>query len=387
MLARKVPIARGTWRGRALKSIAMVLYCATIFLILDFTISTFAPGFLFTMQRTPGGKTLRKPDPIFHHALTPLFDGVDRWGEMPYRVFTNSLGLKDVTTREVPAKSDARRILLIGDSFTEGIGLEFQNTFAGMLYRAGQERTPKIEFLNAGVVSYSPTLYYNKIKYLLDGGLQIDEVVVLPDLSDIQDEAIFYFCVDAIAEYRGHCTSPGREDVWFANAIADFWQTHFVMIDRLRVLAKRQMQGRTNNLREVALSPNPRTGWIVPGYQVGRTYAPLGIDGGIERAQRHMQALADLLASRNIPLTLAVYPWPMMLERNIRDSRHVRLWRDFCDRAKCKDFIDLTPDVFAAKDAHADWYSRYFIFGDVHYSAEGNRLLFQTLQKHLLPAP
>jgi hypothetical protein len=387
MLARKVPIARGRWRGRALKSIAMVLYCATIFLILDFTISTFAPGFLFTMQRTPSGKTLRKADLVFHHALTPLFDGVDRWGEMPYRVFTNSLGLKDATTREVPAKSDARRILLIGDSFTEGIGLEFQNTFAGMLYRAGQERTPKIEFLNAGVVSYSPTLYYNKIKYLLDGGLQIDEVVVLPDLSDIQDEAIFYFCVDAIAEYRGHCTSPGREDVWFANAIADFWQTHFVMIDRLRVLAKRQMQGRTNNLREVALSPNPRTGWIVPGYQVGRTYAPLGIDGGIERAQRHMQALADLLASRNIPLTLAVYPWPMMLERNIRDSRHVRLWRDFCDRAKCKDFIDLTPDVFAAKDAHADWYSRYFIFGDVHYSAEGNRLLFQTLQKHLLPAP
>jgi hypothetical protein len=365
----------------------MVLYCAVIFLVLDFAISTLAPGLLFTMQRTPGGKTLRKPDPIFHHALTPLFDGVDRWGELPYRVFTNSLGLKDATAREVPAKSDARRILLIGDSFTEGIGLEFQNTFAGMLYRAGQERTPKIEFLNAGVVSYSPTLYYNKIKYLLDGGLQIDEVVVLPDLSDIQDEALFYFCVDTFAEYRGYCKSSGGEDVWFANAIADFWQTHFVMVDRVRVLLKRQMRHRKDTLRESALSPNARTGWIIPGYFVGREYAPLGIDGGIERAQRHMQALADLLASRNIPLTLAVYPWPMMLERNLRDSRHVRLWRDFCAKANCKAFIDLTSEVFAAKDAQPDWYSRYFIQGDVHYSAEGNRLLFQTLRKHLLPGP
>jgi hypothetical protein len=386
-LAWKIPIARDTWTWRALKSAAMVLYCIAIFLALDFTISTLAPGFLFTMQRTPGGKTLRKPDPVFHHTLAPLFDGVDRWGELPYRVFTNNLGLKDATTREVPAKSDARRILLIGDSFTEGIGLEFQDTFAGMLYRAGQQRTPKIEFLNAGVVSYSPTIYYDKIKYLLDSGLQIDEVVVLPDLSDIQDEALFYFCFDSIPEYRAHCISPDRDSRWLANSVADFWQTHFVMVDRLRVMLKRRLQQRTNNLREVALTPNTRTGWIIPGYPVGEDYARLGIDGGIERAQRHMQALADLLASRNIPLTLAVYPWPMILEGNMRDNRHVRLWRDFCEKAKCKDFIDLTPDVFAAKDTHPDWYSRYFIFGDVHYSAEGHRLLFQTLQKHLLPGP
>jgi hypothetical protein len=386
-LAPKIPIARSTWPRRVLKSIAMALYCVAIFLVLDFTMSTLAPGFIFTMQRTPGGKTLRKFDPVFHHALAPLFDGVDRWGEMPYRVFTNSLGLKDATTREVPAKSDAHRIVVIGDSFTEGVGLEFPDTFTGMLYSAGQERTPKIEFLNAAVVSYSPTLYYDKIKFLLDQGLQIDEVVVLPDLSDIQDEAIYYFCFDALVEYRALCKEPSREDIWFANSRADFWQTHFVMVDRLRVLLKRRMQDQTKILQQAALSPNPRTGWIIPGYNVGADYAPLGVEGGIVRAQRHMEALADLLASRNIPLTVAVYPWPMILDRDLRDNRHVRVWRDFCDKKKCKDFIDLTPDVLAAKDAHPDWYARYFIFGDVHYSAEGNRLLFQTLRKHLLPGP
>lgn len=386
-LARKIPVARKSWTWRALKSVAMVVYCVAIFLLLDLAISTLAPGLLFTMQRTPGGKTLRKPDPVYHHALTPLFDGVDRWGELPYRVYTNSLGLKDASAREVPAKSDNRRVLLIGDSFTEGIGLEFQDTFAGMLYGAGQQHTPKIEFLNAGVVSYAPTIYYNKIKYLLDGGLQIDEVVVLPDLSDVQDEALYYFCVDAIPEYRPYCGLPDRGYIWSRNSIADFWQTHFVMVDRLRVLLKRQMQRQSNILAEIALAPNTRTGWIIPGYYVGRDYIPLGVAGGIERARRHMEALADLLASRNIPLTVAVYPWPMILDRNLRDNRYVQLWRDFCENKKCKDFIDLTPDLFAAKDAHADWYSRYFIFGDVHYSAEGNRLLFQTLQKHLLPTP
>ena len=33
----------------------------------------------------------------------------------------------------------------------------------------------KIEFLNAGVVSYSPIIYHKKIKYLLDAGLRFDE--------------------------------------------------------------------------------------------------------------------------------------------------------------------------------------------------------------------
>jgi hypothetical protein len=369
---------------RALKRGAIVLYCIVIFLGLDFAISSLAPDWMLPMQTSRGGGSLRQPDPIYHHALAKSFDGVDRWGELPYRVFTNSLGFKDATTRDVPLQSDTYRILLIGDSFTEGIGLEFQDTFAGMLYRAGQQRTPKIEFLNAGVVSYSPTLYYNKVKLLIDSGLKFDEVVVLPDLSDVQDEAMFYFCFDPIAEYRAYCSSPRREDVWFSNSVPDYWQRHFVMTDRLRVLLKRQVQRLLSNQRQYALSAISRTGWIIPGFRVGNDYAPLGIDGGINRALRHMQALADLLASRHIPLTLAVYPWPVELQRNIRDSRQVRLWREFCER-NCKAFIDIDPDVFAAKDVHADWYERYFIFGDVHYSAEGHRLLFRKLKESLLP--
>jgi len=386
-LPRQFPITRDTRVRRALRRAAIVLYCVAIFFALDFAASSLAPGLLVPMHTTPGGKVVRQPDPLFHHTLAPRFDGVDRWGELPYRLFTNSLGFKDATTREITAKSEARRILLIGDSFTEGIGLEFQDTFAGMLYRAGQERADKVDFLNAGVVSYSPTLYYRKVKHLIESGLQFDEVVVLPDLSDVQDEALFYFCFDDIAEYRGHCMSPAREDVWFSNSIPDYWQTHFVLTDRLRVILKRQFQRLSNNQREYALTLNSRTGWIVPGFFVGRDYVPLGIDGGIERALRHMQALADLLASRHIPLTVAVYPWPVELERNIRDSRNVRLWREFCEKAKCKAFIELYRDVFAAKDAHTDWYRRYFMYGDVHYSAEGNRVLFQALQKSLLPAP
>ena len=129
-------------------------------------------------------------------------------GPAAQKLYTNSLGFKDGKIRDVPAAGDTKRILLIGDSFTEGVGLEFEQTFAGMLYLAGQKRAEKIEFLNAGVISYSPAIYYKKIKYLLDAGLKFDEVVVFSDLSDVQDEAIAYFCIDELAEFRRYCTEP-----------------------------------------------------------------------------------------------------------------------------------------------------------------------------------
>jgi hypothetical protein len=37
-----------------------------------------------------------------------------------------------------------------------------RRAFAGMLYRAGQERSEKIESLTAAAVSYSPSIYYKR---------------------------------------------------------------------------------------------------------------------------------------------------------------------------------------------------------------------------------
>jgi hypothetical protein len=48
-------------------------------------------------------------------------------------VFTDSLGFKDASRRAVP---DRRRILFIGDSFTEGVGLPYEQTFVGLFARA-----------------------------------------------------------------------------------------------------------------------------------------------------------------------------------------------------------------------------------------------------------
>ena len=126
-----------------------------------------------------------------------------------------------------------------------------------------------------------------------------------------------------------------------------------------------------------------RSGWTIPGFDVGDAFKPLGVEGGIARAVQNMEKLSDLLASRGIALTVAVYPWPMQLALDDRDSRQVKIWRDFCVK-RCKTFIDIFPAFFARRDAAKDWYEQLYISDDFHFNAEGNRVIYGELAKYLL---
>jgi hypothetical protein len=358
--------------------VGLFLYCVGLFLAFDFVYSLLSGG--EERQRSP-----RIASAIYDHGFAANFDGYDVWGGLRYPLVTDNLGFKDAAVRDVPLQPTSRRILLIGDSFAEGIGMSFDDSFAGMLYRAGQERNEKIEFLNAGVASYSPVIYYKKIQFLLNSGLQFDEVVLFSDTSDVTDEATSYFCIDDDPKYRAHC-SASEGSMQLAPAAphkTDFLVDHFVVTNRAQLYVKHLVQSFLGNQRKKLDSDHNRIGWTVPGLDLGSSYQPLGVDGGIARSLQNMQALADLLSARNIPLTIVVYPWAQQLAQGDRDSRQVSLWREFCV-SRCKAFINLFPVFFAAAAVDRDWYDHLFILGDDHFSAAGNRFMFRALAKHLL---
>jgi hypothetical protein len=361
---------------RILVNSLLFLYCLVLFLGFDYLYSTLTRG----QERE---RIARVADPVFDHGLVPNFDGYDVWGEARYRLITNSLGFKDGEAREVPLKGSSRRILLMGDSFAEAIGITYENSFVGLLNRAGQEREQKVEFLDGGVASYSPSIYYKKIKFLLDRGLQFDEVVLLSDSSDVEDEATSYFCIDDDPKYRKFCTAPPGSYQPASPPKTDFFIDHFVVTNRVRITLKRGIQSLLGNRRRAIEHDHDRIGWALPNPYPAR-YRPLGIEGGIERSLQNMGKLSDLLASRGIPLTIVVYPWAQQIAQNDRDSRQVRLWRDFCPD-RCKAFIDLFPAYFAIADHDKDWYEHLYILGDDHFSAAGNRILFEELARRLLP--
>lgn len=347
-------------------SSVLLLYCFVLYLAFDFA---------FTALTMGDPRRYRVFDYRYHHSLIANFDGYDSWGNNRYRLLTNSLGFKDAAVREITKASPNRRILLIGDSFTEGIGLPFEQTFAGKLYSAGQNGKEKIEFLNAGVASYSPSIYFKKIQALLSDGFHFDEVVVFSDLSDVTDEASSYFCIDDDPKYRAFCDPADAKP---PASKKSFVSSHLKVTDAIGDWIEKKVDPPKPPLPLDAF----RTEWIYPNPSAAR-YEPLGVEGGVARSVQNMTALAELLKQKKIPLTIVVYPWPAQLARDDRDNRQIQIWSKFC-QDHCKEFVNLFPAFFTERDKAPNWYERLFVPGDFHYSEAGNEIIFRAIQDRLL---
>ena len=77
-----------------------------------------------------------------------------------------------------------------------GLGLAYEKTFVGLY-----EKYSKNKVFNLAVTSYSPIIYFNKIKYYLDRGLKTKHVIVFIDISDIDDEKNYYKLVTIKSMY------------------------------------------------------------------------------------------------------------------------------------------------------------------------------------------
>jgi hypothetical protein len=124
-------------------------------------------------------------DPVLHHrARSGLSTSVSG---LPF--VTNSLGLRDRESVS-PKPPDVTRVLMLGDSFTEGAGLTSEQTVARRVEAALNARScGRFEVVNAGVASYSPILEYLLLKRLAPR-LEPDLVVLNFDMTDVHDDLV-----------------------------------------------------------------------------------------------------------------------------------------------------------------------------------------------------
>ncbi len=134
------------------------------------------------------------PHPYRHHALTPDSQSEIRQRDFAYIQHVNNLGLRGrETTVEKPAGT--RRILMLGDSFTMGKGVQDEETFSVLVARQLQPLLEacgggSVEVLNGGVDSYAPILSYLYLDRDL-APLSPDLVVLNFDNSDLIQEAAY----------------------------------------------------------------------------------------------------------------------------------------------------------------------------------------------------
>ena len=385
--------ASRNFRGRRTIRLVVFLlslgFSAAAFLAFDWL---YSPAILRSSLALRKSRPCGVRDAVRDHALKPNCSTMQAWGGDSYAFFTNSLGFRDEKVQEVPLVGARPRILVLGDSFTEGESA-WQDTYVGRI----AAHFPQYRFLNGGLGTYSPSNYLNVARMVLAEGVRMDEVIVFIDNTSVQDEAAFYRDVGT----AGAVTGPARmawnisryaklrffiaRNLLLTNDIAQFLERFLVAHGHYHLI--------TDQFGD--LFDHERTAWSyrkvneTAPYPAG--YAPLGVEGGIAKEKAKMTLLWQELQKRNIPISVVVYPYPAELVHDTVDSRQVRMWRDWCE-GKCKRFITLFPAFFAVKDQcprlqPGCWYQNLFIFRDSHYSAAGNALVADAVIKSLTEEP
>ncbi len=336
-------------------------------------------------------KWWRVSSSIYHHDILPNTDQIEVWGgKIKQRLITNSIGFRDKEVRKIEKVNiQQKRILLIGDSFIEGSGLNFEYTLAGQLQRnLGND----FEVLNSAVGSYSPSIYYKKIKYYIEEGYKFDQALVFLDVSDIYDEMFIKFNEQGdILTYEKTKERPIYKTLFYSigrllrdnSTIFRFFN---ILSDRteliknyikLKIKASKELKKdffktKRDDVMFYRMTHIDRGFWTFNDNKFNE------VQQGLSQSEKYLIKLFELLKENYVNSTLIVYPWPTQIFYG--DEYHEVYWKNFSEKNEIN-FISLYDEF--KKENKRDFIFNNFIYGDIHWNLDGTTIVKDKLIKSL----
>jgi len=369
------PVVKST-SGRS-SPVQQLLLSIMIIAVLDFL-----AGFIIIKDDY---STFRTPHYFYHHGLKPDQDTWSAWGSSLYRVKTNSLGMMDSAVYDVKLKTGKQRLLILGDSHSEGVGVVYPKTFSGILAR---QLVDQLEVLNASCISYSPKIEYLRAKFLFEQGLKVDHVFVLIDLSDMQNELVYEHFEPKKRSWMRETLYTGRiilrkysSIFYLVTSISEKWQTK-KFFETARFFNEQKISGTPANTLDLyatffsdfddkVLLSNPQFHGVGEWYYNERFKALA--DTGIALGQSYLLKLKALCDSQQVKLTISVHPWQYQILKGNDHDYYVNKWETFA-RIFDIEFINLFP-LFINTQNPVITTDMYFIQGDNHWNQFGHALV------------
>lgn len=324
-------------------------------------------------------------DAVVHHRLRPDTRFESTTDDYHYVLRVNAIGTRGAEIA-LPKPRGTHRILMLGDSFTLGKGVDDGETFAALTGEHLNRRLSsglgvRFDVVNAGVDSYSPVLSYLQLRSLAPI-VEPDFVVLNLDMSDLEQETAYRAL--ARRDARGAIVAvPSGE---YPGEIAWAWIDRHLYVTRLvaHLLAGVAQPGDTAEVRDTVLTARREV--------IAHTL----VDDRADRAAQwrdlfdSIRAVQAYCAQARIPFLLTTYPWGHQVgPTQWREGR--RLFLDEGDlpsdrsvntiRALAAEYgIDLV-DAFAAFRERAG--ERLYFDRDLHWTPAGHRLMAEVLGEAL----
>ena len=315
--------------------------------------------------------TFSVKDDVYDHKFLPSYKtNAAGWGKKRYTFCTDANGLR--------SNNKEFDIGFAGDSFTEGIGVDYDKSFVGIISNKLNEK----KIANLGVASYSPSIHFAKINYLLSQGYKFKEIIVFVDLSDLRDDTVCYKLDNKFIKRIDNNSNCHIIPLSRSDRLKEFLENKFILSFQLYNLIENKLIALNILSYRVPkkLINNPNSNWTY-NYD-SKNYKNLSFDESKNIMLTNMKKLSDLLKENQIEMSLAVYPWPGTLLKDQKENKHLKLWKAFC-KANCKNFYNFMDPFFEMlkNDKFSNVYEKVYIKEDVHFNELGNEIIANNFLK------
>ena len=375
-----------------LKKFVIVL---SIYLSLDIIFFYFLPKDL--KSKLYNNRAHRIKSFYYHHDLRPMASFYDHWGYEKYQIFTNNLGFKDKNNRKINFKN--RNLLFIGDSFTEGVGIKYEDTFVGLIESKLKEKNDNIEILNAGVQSYSTSIYLSKIHYLLNiKKLPITDIVVVVSGGDIFDDAYKYLDVDEnfILDHVDHKNK-------IVISLINFFKSNTLIYQVIsRITPPKVIPGLIKSLfiKKTSLNYDEKENKLLKisndeiskmsflylqdyNYLFSKDEFDKWGKKAIDKSINNLKELSKITEKKNINLNILYLYEPTIILRE-PDIAVLTYIKDSFKSLETNSvsFFELNDYFKGYKDKY-EVYKNLFFINDIHLNKKGNKLVFEEILKKI----
>jgi hypothetical protein len=323
----------------------------------------------------------------YHHDLRPMSSFYDHWGYERYKIYTNNLGFKDKSNRQVKFKN--KNILFIGDSFTEGVGIKYQDTYVGLIEKNLKKKLNNVEVLNAGVQSYSTSIYLSKIYHLLERKkLPITDIVVMVSGGDIFDDNYKY--LDLSDDYiLNHVDQKNK----YIISIINFFKSNtltYQLITRITppkvipkliksIFSKKEFETsyyqREKNLLSITNNEIDQMAFLGHKDYV-YLYSSIEFDNwgkrAIDNSLNNLRQIAKLTTEKKIKLNIFYLYEPVLLLRKPNKMQFDYLINGFEDLKNENVEVNFIRNMYDDYQNAYDAYKSLFFINDIHWNKRGN---------------
>jgi len=322
---------------------------------------------------------------VYHHDLDRNVSKFQRYSSVgKYRMCTNEYGFKsNCNTKNKQSKFI--NYAFIGDSFTEGVGLNYEDTFVG---KFAKKKNSKV-VVNLGVGLYSPKIYYKKIQYLLNQGFKFERIIIFIDVGDIYDENSY-----ELIDNKSIKSKSALESI---NLIYQDYSNLYKTKKILKTYLPVTFLGypKIKNLRNFIINNNKGSNVISQTDNLlinsRWTYEnkfsekdSKWIKKGIDESKHYIDKIFELGKTYDFEISLAVYPWPaqILYDDDTGKVEIGNLWKIYC-KNRCEYFINYLDDFHEMKKRinKNKIVKLYYFKNDVHFNKIGNDFIFNKLIK------